>query len=267
MRNLLLILLLAPATAGAFTLSLDIESVASGDKYESNGFGPFSDTIVTDKRSYSGDKSLRMAVAEDEFGWSDWGAILDLPRDLTARDEFWVSLSMYVPEDFTIKTYSNGSLKFLRLNGTNGYYDLQITNDGSSQNGVYRMILDGEQGQGWFYAGDTNERAQLFPRGRWFQVQWYVSLSPDASGGTTRLWIDGTFIAEHQGIRTLNSVGDTVDDLFFFTWWNEGSPRDQHVFLDSVTLTSETPAGRDASGRPVISAEPGAPRNIEVTSK
>lgn len=69
---------------------------------------------------------------------------------------------------------------------------------------------------------------------------------------TVRFWKNGKLIGEFLDRVTLVADDSYSDRFHIFTYWNGGAPQTQHMYIDDVVLTSDTPSGRDDYGNAYI---------------
>jgi LysM repeat protein len=66
------------------------------------------------------------------------------------------------------------------------------------------------------------------------------------------MWKNGVLIFEDTTSKTLNSSTDVINNAIFMSYWNGGCPKEQTLYIDDVTVTSDTPANQDAQGNRMI---------------
>lgn len=257
---LLILLLFASSSALSWTRSLTFENGSVGAKTQSSSTEDFDDaaggSYFTDEQILSGNLAAKLTVTEGDTAFGRWGGIINFPQLLGKGDEIWFRVNTFFPEGFNWDSTSSGNLlKFLRVHvqtssGANsGYNDWYLTPEATSI--PHQFIYEGQQK--WFYFGDPSDEIQ---RGRWETYEMYVKLDniPVDQGGTARVrvWKDGRLLSEITGAETLNSSTDTSDRAHLFTYWNGGAPKTQHMYVDDIVVTSDTPANRDANGNPMV---------------
>ena len=92
-----------------------------------------------------------------------------------------------------------------------------------------------------------------------------------ADGGTAiaRIWKNGKLLSEINDAYTLKTADSYSDAFLIFTYWNGGASggtgafptKDQHLFIDDLTITTDTPSKRDIAGNPMIGAVLTAPKS------
>jgi hypothetical protein len=90
----------------------------------------------------------------------------------------------------------------------------------------------------------------------WETIEWAMVLDhvSMADGGLARVlvWKNGVLVGDLQDVRTLTNSTGYADLLRIFTYWNDKAPKDEHVWLDDLTITTVTPTARDAAGNPYL---------------
>lgn len=260
-RTVTLSLLLGASTPVlSWTRTLTFENGSIGDKAQSSSREDFDDaaggTYFTDEQVLSGNLAAKLTVSAGDTGFGRWGGIINFPELLRKGDEIWFRVNTFFPDGFNWDSTSSGNLlKFLRVHvqtssGDNaGYNDWYMTPEATSI--PHQFIYEGQQQ--WFRFGAPSDEVQ---RGRWETYEMYIKFDnvPVDQGGTARVrvWKDGRLLSEITGAETLNSSTDTSERAHLFTYWNGGSPKTQHMYVDDVVVTSDTPSNRDANGNPMV---------------
>jgi hypothetical protein len=75
-----------------------------------------------------------------------------------------------------------------------------------------------------------------------------------SQGGTARarLYKNGKLLKDIQDQETLMTATSRATDFYLFTYWNGGAPKSESMFIDSMTVTTDTPSNRDANGFPFL---------------
>jgi len=259
-----------PSVCFAWTVAADFEDLDPGEQIDSEYISGFSGTSVTSKKSVSGTQSAQMSINQGATGWGKWGAVINYPSQLKQQDELWFRVNAYFPKGFDYD--AQPWLKFLRLhtlktNGDNGgYVDWYIDNENSEI--PFRWIYEGEQQ--WEEFGSSTDRIK---RGRWASYEMYVKFdsTPASEGGNAvvRLWKNGDLLKEINDRITLENDKMTSEKALIFTWWNQGAPKTQKMYIDDVRLTTETPSAYDEQGNPMIgtgnvATPPSPPTNLRI---
>jgi hypothetical protein len=168
-----------------------------------------------------------------------------------------------MPFGFNYNSTSEGAhLKFLRVHtssasGSNqGYNDWYINPSNrvsGDNNGTHKFIFEGEQR--WSDFGTEADRPQF---GVWEVYEMYLkfdNVSTDNGGqALVRVWKNGVLKGEFTNRRTLSNSDSYSDRTHIFTYWNGGAPKTQHMWLDDVVVTSDTPDAVDSHGNPYVGA-------------
>jgi len=260
-RTLLLASLFATSSpALSWTRSLTFENGSIGAKAQSGSTQDFDDaaggSYFTNEQVLSGNIAAKLTVTAGDTAFGRWGGIINFPELLRKGDEVWFRVNTFFPAGFNWDSTSGGSLlKFLRVHvqtssgGNSGYNDWYMTPEATTI--PHQFLYEGQQQ--WFRFGAASDEVQ---RGRWETYEMYIKLDniPVDQGGTARVrvWKDGRLLSEITGAETLNSATDTSDRAHLFTYWNGGAPKTQHMYVDDIVVTSDTPSGRDANGYPMV---------------
>jgi hypothetical protein len=247
--------------------------------------GMFKATTYTNEQVKAGSTSCRLAVRKGTVGWGEFGAMMLFPEPLVKGQELWIRLDLFVPEGFDYT--ANPQLKFMRVHtqsraGENfGYLDFLITPDGPSHwskklNGLtdapfyfyYETVVNQE------YPGSYEK--DRIKKGQWesFEIYYYLdSVSTENNGrGRVRIWKNEELLADLPSQTTLKNAEAVANSFLLFTYWNGGSPQDQHLYIDNIVITSDRPSNVDAAGYSFIgkgsakaeSPKPMAPNNIKI---
>ena len=271
------IMLGASASSVAWTVDNDFDNLSNGSHCGSFWVSPYEDSKVSSEQGSSGTKSCRMDVAQGSTGW---GSGFQFPNQLQKGGEFWMRFRLWMPTDFDYGVYSSGDkLKFIGIDtkdsqGTPAIWYWEWTRENGGEP-PYGAIMSNDNCTDyhdcWQFFGANNQKPQ---RGTWETYEVYVKYDnvPADQGGTGRIrtWKNGVLVGELTRRPTLNNASDTVDAARIFSYWNGGSPKTQHMYLDDFIATNVTPSGRDASGNPYIGtgnyvaiAPPLPPGNIQ----
>ena len=205
--------------------------------------------------AFEGDASCRISVNEGNQGWGNLGGtIVDAIGELGLGDEIWIRMSLYVPSDYQSNL---GRSKFIRLrtfdteDQSHGYLDWYL-----------RGNYDAEETHWWIYEGTqrwstTGVAADDVQRDTWetYEVYYRLDNVPTSEGGSAlvRLWKNGVPLGEFTDQATLVLPDDIARGLLIFSYYgNEGSPRDQHMWIDKLQVATVEPPNRDENGNPFI---------------
>ena len=255
----------AEASADQIHLTFDQQSAGESCKGIGSGRG-----YVSKERAYSDPNSCVFWIKEGATGWGTWGGTITLPQHLDSGDEVWIRLRMFVPEDFDYTSSSEGSrLKFLRVrtrsasDSNHGYDDIYINPPGRQE--PYGFIYEGEQKWRMFGSPKTS-----INKGTWETWEYYLRFDsvPVTSGGRAivRVWKNGELILETTERKTLKTAESYATAVYLFTYWNGGSPKTQHLYVDDIVITTSTPGDRDRYGNAFVGVgnELSAPRPPKV---
>lgn len=106
-----------------------------------------------------------------------------------------------------------------------------------------------ESDQYWVPIGDASH----YPvQDSWESYEFAVTLdtvSVDKGGqGRVKFSRNGILIADITDHTTLKNADAYSHRALLFTYWNGGSPKDQHMYADEIIITNETPSERDSHG-------------------
>lgn len=247
-----------PLHAWTVVKDFNVASSKVGTKAEGNsGFdGAAGKSFYTTKQVKEGSAAAELNIGVGQTAWGTWGGAIDLPTPLRKDQEVWVSLEMFIPNDFEIST-NTGSLKFVRLRfkSPEGKHEGSLDNLIRMQNqtsGVMTLLKEDQM-----LLAHYGERGQDdIPIGQWVRFEMYTYLHnvPKAKGGKAlvRAWLNGKLLTEEERVRTISESASYMDGLFLFTYWNGGAPKTQSMYVDNIIITSDTPSNRDKFGNPMI---------------
>ena len=96
------------------------------------------------------------------------------------------------------------------------------------------------------FSGDRIEK------GVWESYEIYYkfdTLSVDEGGtGVVRIWKNNKLLSNLTNQITLNNSTTVADSFYLFTYWNGNAPKDQHLYIDDIIMTSDTPVNTDDNG-------------------
>jgi len=240
-------------SANSWTINGSYDSQQVGDRcknWSSTG------SVVTDIKSYSGDKSCLQHIDEGKTGFGQWGGIINHPSALKKGDEIWVRIRTFMPSGFNYDSTSGGSrLKFLRVHVRDassdnlGYNDWYINPKGGGT--PFRFIYEEEQV--WSNVGTSDDAIKL---GQWETYEYYIKFDnvsvDNGRQARVRFWKNGELLNDITDRMTLKNSSAYSDRTHVFTYWNGGSPATQDMYVDDLVITSDTPGKRDANGNPYI---------------
>lgn len=285
---LLLLLLAVSPTAGAtgWTTQINCEGGTPGTRVPQGGADEFTqaftNTLYSNTVTGTGDESCQMGIAAGADGWGSWGGTYTFPTHLSVGSELWIRLSLYVPVGFNYT--GNPMLKFMRVHTSSptvtnqGYLDLYINPptgtvwDFATKASVTDPFTFYYEGKPISHAIGSRPQNSIAP-GKWETYEVYYRLdtvSKDNGGtGEVRIWKNNQLLADLTDQVTLVDSTTYAESFFLFTYWNGLAPATQHLYVDDITITDQTPANRDTNGNPCICApnmapSPTPPRTVAV---
>lgn len=268
---LLLVTISNPTIAWTRALTFENGSVGSKATGTAQDFDDAAGgSYITDEKVLRGSQAAKLTVTGGSTAFGEWGGIINFPENLGKGDEIWFSVNTFFPEGFNYdSTGEGGHLKFLRIHvsttgGDNrGYNDWYINPEASSV--PHKFIYEGQQK--WFEYGTSSDKIQ---RGQWESYEMYVKYDdvPLDQGGNAvvRVWKNGRLLREITAAKTLASASDISDRAHLFTYWNGAAPKSQHMYVDDIIITTDTPPYTDSYGNP-IATQIGVAGEVEVRSK
>lgn len=244
-------------TVQAWTIHATFDEGEVGQNtHRSDGFhGAAGGSTYSDQQKLK-NNSARISIRKGETGYGHWGGEFIFPESAYKGDTIWFLVHVYMPENFDHYAYGEGGrLKFLRIqtlksNGdSRGYNDLYFDKKGASQ--PYKWIYEGENR--WSDVGSLNNPPK---KEQWQSYEMSVTLDnvPASAGGMAkiRIWKNGRLLKEISDRKTLGAADDYSNRALLFTYWNGGAPKDQHMYVDEITITTDTPDNVDEQGNPYL---------------
>lgn len=244
-------------TAKAWTIhaSFDEGEIGSNANRRDGFHGAAGQSTYSDQQKLK-NNSARISIKKGQTGYGHWGGEFRFPEKVYKGSTIWFLVHTYMPADFDHHAYGEGSrLKFLRIQ------TLKSNGDSRGYNDLYFDMLGAEQPYKWIYEGenrwsDVGSRNNPPKKEQWQSYEMAVTLDniPKSKGGQAqvRIWKNGVLLAEIEDRMTLARADDYSDRALLFTYWNGGAPKDQHMYVDEITITTDTPPGTDAHGNPFI---------------
>lgn len=242
--------------ANAWIIEQNYDNQSLGGKCEK--WGSSQSTVSSDK-SASGSKSCKQIVSINETAFGKWGGVINTPENVNNGGEIWIRVRAYWPTGFNYDS-STSALKFLRIhtrdsvNTNYGYNDWYMKTKSSGYASYFRY--EGEPYAKNHAFGRKDDKIQT---GVWETYEFYVKLDTTSvdNGGQamSRMWKNGKLIGEITATPTMKKTQGYVDRIHIFTYWNGGSPQTQHMYIDDVTITSNTPGTKDAAGNSYIGVD------------
>jgi len=247
--------------AQAWVLDAGFEDGTVGQKADGDdafyGRG-YKSTLYSAKQSRSGKQSAVSTIREGHDGFSEWGGVWSLPKQLGEGDEFWYRVWVFYPNGFSFncKGCSEG-IKFMRTRTQaqsgefEGSWDYYIRNDGP-------LMATGVNSKTFYSNVPSDERRGIgepVTTGTWHAYEHYIKFSSTPGKGVIRAWQDGKLIFEHTATATLKSSTSVVRDASIWTYWNNLAPTTQSAYFDDVVMTNERPSNTDEHGNPYIGTD------------
>lgn len=267
--SILVITFASPAMS--WTISANFDSGQLGTEADKGGDG-FSgaggQSVYTAEQAFEG-HAAKLTIKQGQTGYGNWGGVFNFPENVKKGDTIWFQVYTYFPVGFDHYSYGEGDrLKFLRIstltsnNNDDGYIDLYIDKKGSPN--PFKWIHEGA-GVGWV---DVGTQKDAIVSGKWESYQMRVTLDnvPLDLGGKAEvyIWKNGALLKHITSIKTINESTDHSSRALLFTYWNGGAPQTQSMYVDDITVTTDTPKGVDANGNSMIpSLIPNPPARID----
>ncbi len=213
-------------------------ATVANDGFDGVSFATYDNNV----RPQSSGLSARAGILT---GRTFWGGQVDFPA-VQKGDKLWLELYLRIPTGFQTVS-GNGSLKFIRIGSSasnttplnSGTIDIQWADDGVGPH-EFRMIR--ESVNVWYEFGQDGDLV----RDVWHRVNVEISFDnvPVSQGGNgyLKFWLNGQLLIDNPQMQTLAFGPEQHDQLLLLSYYNNGSPQDQHVWLDDVSLTNTPPA-------------------------
>jgi hypothetical protein len=248
------LLLLGPRDAPAWSIHLDFEGGAAGEKAEgASAFGlAGSHTTFSADIAHTGRQSAKLVWTRDDSGFGKASGeyyfdYVPVERELWMRGYFYFAAPWSWKGACTRPEEGCDSIKTIRalLKNRHSGQVVGSTSVITNSGGVPYAHCETCKDQN-IYQGAA---VRLDP-GRWYALELYIYLHP--TKGKVRMWIDGELKASAANLSTARSDDDVLYFSYWMGYWNGRCGRNQAMYIDDVVLTDETPAGRDAFGNPMI---------------
>lgn len=258
----------------AWVVKIDCNEGKNGVKVtESSALNNFGDaagrTEYTSEQYVEGGMGCKMQIEKGSVGWANWGGRKNLPTKLYKGSEIWVRVHTFFPEEFDYDSDGEGSkVKFLRVH-TMGEEDGKRGSCVGANEGYNDWYLHpttklfGDEAYGfikecqgkWRFFGSFKNGISI-KKGVWETYEMYLKLDNVAASnggqGLVRVWRNEELLGEFRDIRTLMTSKSYAVSLLMFTYWNGGSPKSQHMYMDDLIVTNERPGSQDSAGNPRI---------------
>jgi hypothetical protein len=241
-------------TGYAWTIDRDFNSGVLGTKANATADGFDHDangSVYSNAQSVDGTQSAKAQIKQGTTGFGYWGGIIDFPLGGVGKGgKIYFEIDVYIPNIFKAIS-GNTSTKFLRFygkraDGTNGgSLDIQIT-DNAFTFSEFRMLK--EYQYKWFDIGNNG----IMTRDTWHQINVELGVDevPRAQGGGSyvKFWLDDVLLKYEQRVQTIVQPTEKVINFLLFTYYNNGSPIDQHVWIDNIIISDVKPSWWDTLG-------------------
>ena len=263
--------LILSQTASAWTTNIACQGGTAGAQVAQGGTSQWTNAFTLMKYSTAqvptgSTQSCQLGVTAGSDGWDQWGGIYQFPTHLTSGSNLWIRLALYVPAGFNYN--ASPWLKFMRVhtaspsNANMGYNDLYINPSGGS---VWDQTLAKQITApfSYYYESQGNVRAigtsaNNIAAGKWetYELHYTIDTKTKAAGGVgeVKIWKNNTLIADLTDQYQLKDATTYVESFYLFTYWNGNAPATQQLYVDDVTITTDTPSNKDAAGNPFIGA-------------
>jgi hypothetical protein len=263
--------LILSQTASAWTTNIACQGGTAGQQVAQGGASQwtnaFTSTLYSTAQVPTGStQSCQLGITAGADGWDQWGAIYQFPSHLTSGANLWIRLALYVPAGFNYT--ANPWLKFIRVhtaspsNANMGYNDLYINPSGGS---VWDQALSKQITApfSYYYESQGNVRAigtsaNNIATGKWETYELHYTIdtkSKDQGGvGEVKIWKNNALVADLTDQYQLKDATTYVESFYLFTYWNGNAPATEQLYVDDVTITTDTPGNKDAAGNAFIGA-------------
>ncbi|MBN4063225.1 hypothetical protein JYT79_00435 [Cardiobacterium sp. AH-315-I02] len=264
--SLVILLALFTTPAFAWVITADFEKGNVGSNAQTpttqDAFhGTAADSKIAGSPVHSGSQSASIFIRQGDEGFGSWGGSFDYP-DLKEGDQLWWKINVFYPLGYTFRDSGEG-LKFMRIH---------VRSAGGANEGYHSTLIKGGSTGGLINVGtevDTTfwDNNPIWPanganyprglgvaiaRGQWHTYEMQIKFHSQANQGIYRVWQNGVLIFEDLKTPTLRTSASSSDFVYLYTNWNDGAPKSQTSYVDSVVLTNETPDKVDAFGNPFI---------------
>lgn len=256
--SLLLAMFTGPALGWTITANFDSGALGTKADHGGDGFtGAGGQSTYTNEQFFRGGQAAKLTIDKGQTGYGNWGGEFVFPQKVVRGQTIWYQVYTYFPAGFDYYSYGEGGrLKFMRIqtltsSGSNeGYDDIYIDHKGSPS--PFKWIFEGAQH--WVNIGSAPKDLPAF--GKWESYQERITLDtvPVDAGGKAEvfIWKDGKLLKHITDQQTLKTNTDYAGRALLFTYWNGGAPQTQSMYVDNITITTDTPKGIDANGNSMI---------------
>lgn len=188
--------------------------------------------------AHSGAKSIGLELYNIER--SRRAEFIIYPKDYLGK-EYYISYWLYLPSDWGLfepnidwdwyeigNPYSSVGVPYSAIHISNP--------DANQQYFTVSLELRNEAG----IKSSAGEKQLLLPKGRWFEVYYYVKR--DQENGAIKLWLDGALIAEKTGFPTMHSSSNNFSISIAKIYYERGDKTPHELWIDDLKLYNITNA-------------------------
>ena len=160
-----------------------------------------------------------------------------------AGNEYFVSVWLYLPADWRLHTPNNW-YELANPSFTNGptfrpYSAIHISQPDITKD-VFNLDLD-DRGTGNVLRNYAHVSNFALPRGRWFNLQYYVLLHP--TNGTVKVWIDGALLFDINNLSTKSpSVAEWSTSIAKIYYDTSDTFSPYRIWVDDLEIYNAQPA-------------------------
>ena len=253
------LLYIYPVYVFAWDITADFEQGTLGTEAQgvSGLSNAFSQTLFSNEQVYTGGtKSAKVSFTQGTDAWATAGGSVMFPSTIGEGGELWARGYFYFKSPWSwtcspvVKIFRGAHVQ-TSVGANVGYLSLFADTNGA-------ILLSNE------VQAAQPSTGVYFDVNKWQSIEMYVKFS--TTSPVFRIWKNGTLIYQDITSRTLNSVTDTADFSYIFTYWNGNVPQNQVSYIDDFYYTTTTPSKVDAAGNfmigPIIWPIPSAPSNL-----
>ena len=228
------------AQAWDITANFDSGTIGSSSQGQPDGFTQdASKCFYTTEQQSAGGQSVKCTVNKDGGFVGGWGGIMNHGA-INKNGTLYAEVDIYIPSSFILQIQNNSTpaLKFMRFRaksatgGHVGYIDVMFLDERDPRGA---MNLSSEMWQ----QGDTAPYWNPFlAKNKLTRDTWHNIKVELKYGAYIKIWFDGVLEMNNGSLRLIKNDTDQLKQLYFFTFWNGGSPADQYLYLDEIKLSS-----------------------------
>lgn len=242
-----------PAQSKKWRIHASFDEGVIGARADNGGdgfHGAGGHSVYTNEQAIKGN-AAKLKINKGSEGWGTWGGYFLFPK--TYRGEtIWLLIHTYMPTEFEHYAYSAGNrLKFLRIHTATslgkhiGFNDFLF--DMKNSPSPFKYIYEGEDK--WSNIGVYKNSPK---KDTWESYEIAITLdcmSVDDGGlACIKIWKNGSLLKKITNRITLKFNDAYADMAYIFTYWNGGSPKNQYMYVDEITITNTQPDKLDKHG-------------------